>query len=309
MASVDANDERQVRIGWVGLGVMGSSMCGHLLDAGLPVTLSTRTKAKADPLIARGATWADDPASVAAASTVVFTMVGYPDDVRDVVLGADGVLAGAPAGSVLVDMTTSDPALAEQIAMAAAERGVAALDAPVSGGDVGARNATLSIMVGGEEHAVDAVRPYLDLLGSTIVRQGSPGSGQRTKLVNQMLIAGGIVAVCEALVYAHRVGLDPERVLESVSSGAAASWSLTNLGPRMLAGNDAPGFFVDHFVKDMGLALDEARRMQLSVPGLALAHQLYVALQAQGRGRDGTQALIHAVASLSGIDWSQDHRP
>jgi 3-hydroxyisobutyrate dehydrogenase len=282
-------------------------MCGHLLDAGFPVTVSSRTKAKADPLVERGAAWVDTPAAVAASSDVVFTMVGFPDDVREVVLGPEGALRGAAAGSVLVDMTTSDPVLAETIADEAAASDVASLDAPVSGGDIGARNATLSIMVGGDERALDAVRPCFEVMGSTIVHQGGPGSGQRTKLVNQMLIAGGIVAICEALLYAHRAGLEPTSVLEAVSSGAAASWSLSNLAPRMLAGDDAPGFYVDHFVKDTGLALDEARRMQLAVPGLALAHQLYVSLQAQSRGRDGTQALIHALASLSGVDWSAEH--
>jgi 3-hydroxyisobutyrate dehydrogenase len=201
-------------------------------------------------------------------------------------------------------MTTSDPTLAIELAAAAADRGVHSLDAPVSGGDVGARDATLSIMVGGDERAYDAVLPCLQVMGTTVVRHGGPGTGQHTKLVNQTLIAGAIVAVCEALVYAHRAGLDLERVLASVSGGAAGSWTLSNLAPRMLAGNDAPGFLVDHFVKDMSLALAEARRMQLSLPGLALAQQLYVALQAQGRGRDGTQTLVHAVASLSGIDWA-----
>ena len=279
-------------------------MCGHLRAAGYRVTVSSRTEARARDLLTAGAEWADTPGDVARRSDLVFTMVGYPDDVRAVTLGPDGTLAGAEAGAVLVDMTTSDPTLAAEIAATAAERGVHSLDAPVSGGDIGARNATLSIMVGGDEVAYEAVLPCLQAMGTTVVRHGGPGTGQHTKLVNQTLVAGAIVAVCEALVYAHRAGLDLELVLASVSGGAAGSWSLSNLAPRMLAGNDAPGFLVDHFVKDMALALAEARRMQLSLPGLALAQQLYVALQAQGRGRDGTQSLVHAVASLSGIEWS-----
>ena len=291
-------------IGWIGTGVMGSAMCGHLRAAGYRVTVSSRTEARARELLAAGAEWADTPGDVARRSDLVFTMVGYPDDVRAVTLGPDGTLAAAEAGAVLVDMTTSDPTLAAEIAATAAERGVHSLDAPVSGGDIGARNGTLSIMVGGDEAAYEAVLPCLQAMGTTVVRHGGPGTGQHTKLVNQTLVAGTIVAVCEALVYAHRAGLDLELVLASVSGGAAGSWALSNLAPRMLAGNDAPGFLVDHFVKDMALALAEARRMQLSLPGLALAQQLYVALQAQGRGRDGTQSLVHAVASLSGIDWS-----
>jgi 3-hydroxyisobutyrate dehydrogenase len=283
---------------------MGASMCGHLLRGGYTVTVSTRTRAKAAPLLDAGAGWAETPAAVAAASDVVFTMVGYPHDVREVVLGPEGVLAGARRGAVLVDMTTSEPALAVEIAEAARSRGVHALDAPVSGGDVGARRAALSIMVGGDADAFTAVSPLLERMGTTIVHQGGPGAGQHAKLVNQVLIAGTMVAVCEALLYAYRAGLDPEQVLASVASGAAGSWALTNLAPRMLAGDDAPGFRIEHFVKDMGLALAEARRMRLALPGLALAHELYAALDARGRGGDGTQALIHALARLSNVDWS-----
>ena len=290
-------------VGWIGTGVMGAPMCGHLLAAGYEVTVWNRSRGRAESLEEAGARWAGSAGAVAAASDVVFTMLGIPHDVRSVVLDPDGVLDHARAGTVLVDMTTSDPALAEEIAAAAAERGVKALDAPVSGGDVGARNATLSIMVGGDPAAFVAVRPCLDLLGTTVVLQGGPGAGQRTKLVNQILVAGNIVAVCEALLFAHRSGLDVETVLTSVSSGAAGSWALSNLAPRIVAGDLAPGFLVDHFVKDMGLALAEAERMQLALPGLALAHQLYVALQAQGHGRAGTQALVRALASLSDVDW------
>jgi 3-hydroxyisobutyrate dehydrogenase len=292
-----------LRIGWIGTGVMGSSMCGHVLDAGHQVTVYTRTRERAQPLLDRGAVWADSPAAVAAASEAVFSIVGYPDDVRAVILGDDGALSAATPGTVIVDMTTSKPALAVEIYDAARERGVDAIDAPVSGGDVGARNGTLSIMVGGDEAAIERVRPLLETMGQSIVRQGGAGAGQHTKMVNQVLIATGMIGVCEALLYAYRAGLDLERVLESVAGGAAGSWSLTNYGPRMLSGDFAPGFVVDHFVKDMAIALAEAKRARLSLPGLALAEQLYVALQAQGHGRKGTHSLILALASVSDIDW------
>jgi 3-hydroxyisobutyrate dehydrogenase len=288
------------RIGWIGTGVMGASMCGHLLAAGATVAVSTRTRERAQGLLDAGATWAPSPA---AAADVVFTMVGFPADVREVVLGPDGVLEAVAPGTVIVDTTTSEPSLAVEIAAAATQRGVHSIDAPVSGGDVGARNAALSIMLGGEAQAIERVRPLLEVLGATIVHQGPAGAGQHTKMVNQTLIATGMIGVCEALLYAHRAGLDPETVLASVSGGAAGSWSLTNYAPRMLAGDFAPGFRVDHFLKDMEIALAEARRMNLALPGLSLAHELYLALRAQGGGADGTQALIRALASLSAVDW------
>ncbi|HEY5656658.1 MAG TPA: NAD(P)-dependent oxidoreductase [Myxococcota bacterium] len=293
----------QTRIGWIGLGVMGAPMCGHLLDAGFAATVFSRTREKAEPLRARGARWADTPRAVAEASDVVFTMVGFPRDVRAVILGEQGALAGCKPGAVIVDMTSSEPALAEEIAEAARARGVHSVDAPVSGGDVGAREARLSIMVGGEADVVKALHPCFAALGRTIVHQGGPGAGQHAKVVNQTLVAGNMVGVSEALLYAYRAGLDLETVLESVASGAAGSWSLSNLAPRIIAGNFAPGFYVDHFVKDMGIALDEAQRMGIALPGLALVRQLYVALQAQGHGRAGTQALVLALASLSGVQW------
>jgi len=305
MAKITEVSPATTRLGWIGTGVMGSSMCAHLLSAGYQVTVSTRTRSRADALIESGATWADTPSAVAKASDVVFTMLGYPSDVREVVLGPSGILSAAKEGSVIVDMSTSEPALAVQIAQAASQRGLHSLDAPVSGGDVGAKNATLSIMVGGSANVVDALQPCFQVLGSTIVRQGEAGSGQHTKMMNQIVIATNMVGVCEGLLYAYRAGLDLDTVLSSVSGGAAGSWSISNLAPRLVAGNMAPGFFVDHFVKDMGIALSEASRMQLSLPGLALAHQLYIALQAQGGGRNGTQSLIRALASLSNIDWDQ----
>lgn len=291
------------RLGWIGTGVMGQSMCGHLLRRGFAVTVFNRTRAKAEPLIAAGAKWADSPKEVAEASEVVFTLVGFPADVREVVLGPQGTLAGSRKGSILVDMTTSEPALAIEIARQAAERGVASLDAPVTGGDVGAREARLSIMVGGDRAVFEAVRPCFEAMGKTIVLQGGPGAGQHAKMVNQVLIASGMVAVCEGLLYAYRAGLNLETVMESVSQGAAGSWSLSNYGPRIIAGRFEPGFFVEHFLKDMGIALAEADRMGLALPGLALARQLYVALKSQGHGRDGTHSLMLALASLSGIDW------
>lgn len=293
----------RTRIGWIGLGVMGAPMAGHLLDAGFALTVHTRSPEKAAPLRRRGAAWADTPRAVARASDVVFTLVGFPQDVRDVVLGEEGALAGCAPDSILVDMTTSEPSLAAEIARLARARGVHAVDAPVSGGDVGAREARLSIMIGGEADVVQRLQPCWERMGRTIVHQGGPGAGQHAKMVNQTLIASNMVGVCEALLYAQRAGLDLETVLESVASGAAGSWSLSNLGPRIIANDFAPGFFVEHFVKDMGIALNEAERMGLALPGLALARQLYVALRAQGHGRSGTQALAVALATLSGVDW------
>ena len=291
-------------IGWVGTGVMGASMCGHILDAGYRVTVTTRTESKARGLIDRGAVWAGTPAEVAAASDISCAIVGFPEDVREVFLGSAGLLAGASPGDILVDMTTSEPALAIEIAERAGAAGVAAIDAPVSGGDIGARNGTLSIMIGGAEEAVERARPIFETMGKTIVRQGGPGAGQHTKAINQTLIATLMIGLSEALLYGQQAGLDLDTVMESVSGGAAGSWSLTNYGPRILDGDFEPGFFVDHFVKDMGIALREAAAMKLPAPGLALAHELYVSLQAQGLGRKGTQSLILALARLAGVEWN-----
>jgi 3-hydroxyisobutyrate dehydrogenase len=293
----------KTRVGWIGTGVMGSSMCGHLMAAGYKATVFNRTPGKAGPLVKRGAELADSPRAVAAVSDVVFTIVGYPGDVREVTLGETGTLAGSKAGTVLVDMTTSEPALAIEIAERAKRQGVHTVDAPVSGGDVGAREARLSIMIGGEEDVVEALIPVFGLMGKTIVHQGPAGAGQHTKMVNQVLIANNMIGVCEGLLYAYRAGLDLNVVLESVASGAAGSWSLSNLAPRMIAGNFEPGFFVEHFLKDMGIALAEARRVNLCLPGLALAEQLYRAVAAQGYARKGTQALMLALADISAIDW------
>jgi 3-hydroxyisobutyrate dehydrogenase len=293
----------KTRVGWIGTGVMGASMCGHLMAAGYHATVYNRTRSKAKPLVDRGASEADSPRAVAEACDVVFTIVGFPKDVREVTLGAEGTLAGARPGSVLVDMTTSEPVLAREIFDAAKAKGVHSVDAPVSGGDVGAREARLSIMVGGEAEVVAALNPLFQLMGKTIVHQGPSGAGQHTKMVNQILIASNMIGVCEALLYGSKAGLDLEKVLESVGSGAAGSWSLNNLGPRMIAGNFEPGFFVEHFLKDLAIALAESRRMNLALPGLALAEQLYRAVEAQGLGRKGTHALMLALARLSDVPW------
>ncbi len=293
----------KTKLGWIGTGVMGSSMCGHLMDAGFDMTIFSRTKSKAQPLIDRGAAWADSPADVAKASDVIFTIVGFPHDVHQVILGPAGVLSGCKPGNAIVDMTTSEPSLASEIHRIAAEHNVYSLDAPVSGGDKGAREGILSIMIGGDADVVEALAPCWQAMGKTIVRQGPAGCGQHTKMVNQTLIASGMVAVCEALVYGQKAGLDLESVMISVGSGAAGSWSLSNLGPRILANDFDPGFFVEHFVKDMGIALDESRRMGLCLPGLALAEQLYQSVIAKGGGRSGTQALALAVAEMAGFDW------
>lgn len=280
-----------MRIAFVGTGVMGKSMAGHLLAAGHEVRVHTRTRAKAEPLLAAGARWAESPAEAADGADAALSMVGYPSDVAEVWRGPRGFLRVARPGQLLVDLTTSDPALARELAAEAAARGAEALDAPVSGGDRGAREATLSIMVGGSRAAFDRARPVLGLLGRTIVLQGGPGAGQLCKLANQVAIASGMVAVCEALAFARATGLDPATVLESISGGAAGSWGLSNLAPRVLKGDFAPGFYVRHFTKDLGLALAAARASGVALPGLELAARLYAEVEKAGDGDLGTQAL------------------
>lgn len=298
------------KIGWIGTGVMGGACAARLAAAGYELTVFTRTQTKAKPLLDAGAVWADSPRAVAERSDVVFSCVGYPRDVREIFFGTDGVFSAwstldpnaAADRKIFVDMTTSSPELAVEIADAAERAGFDALDAPVSGGDVGARNGSLSIMVGGSATAFERLAPVFANLGTNVRRAGGPGAGQRTKTTNQILIAGNMIGVCEALLYAYRAGLDLDGVLASVSSGAAGSWSLSNLAPRILNGDFAPGFYVEHFVKDLGIALDDAERLRLSLPGVALARQLYLALIAQGGERLGTQALIRALATLSNVD-------
>jgi len=302
MMSLAASPE-STRIGWIGTGVMGSSMCGHLIASGYRATVYNRSPEKARALVDRGAKLARSPREVAESSDVIFTIVGYPADVRSVTLGPEGTLAGAAERAILVDMTTSEPALAVEIFREAKAKGVGSVDAPVSGGDIGAKEARLSIMVGGEPEDVERLAPLFRLMGKTIVHQGGPGAGQHTKMVNQILIATNMIGVCEALLYGYKAGLDLEKVLQSVGGGAAGSWSLTNLGPRILAGRFEPGFFVEHFLKDMGIALAEARRLHIALPGLALAETLYRAVEAQGHGRDGTHSLMLALARISNIEW------
>lgn len=278
-------------VGFIGIGVMGKSMAGHLLDAGYTLHVYTRTASKADELVKRGATLHHSPEELAKACDVVITMVGYPHDVEEIYLQADGLLAHARPGAYFIDMTTSSPQLAQRIHEACAAKSVHALDAPVSGGDIGARDAKLSIMVGGDKETYDAVLPILQLMGSNIVRQGAAGAGQHTKMCNQIAIASNMMGVCEALAYAKSSGLDPASVLQSIESGAAGSWSLSNLGKRMIDGNFEPGFYIKHFIKDMGIALQSAKEMGLNTPGLALAESIYKQLAELGYGEKGTQAL------------------
>ena len=289
----------QPRLGWIGTGVMGLPMCGHLLAKGYRVTVHSRTRAKAEPLLARGARWGESPRMVAAETEIIFTMVGFPAEVEEVYLGKDGILAGAKPGSIAVDMSTTRPSLAQKIYAATGARGIRTVDAPVSGGDLGARNATLSIMAGGDPEVVKEVMPLLEIMGKQIVYQGGPGAGQHAKMCNQIVIAGTMIGVCECLLYGFKAGLDLEAMLRSVSSGAAACWSLANLAPRILKRNFDPGFFVEHFIKDMALALEEAGRLGIALPGLALVHQLYLAVKAQGHGKLGTHALMLALEQLS----------
>ena len=284
----------QATIGWIGTGVMGVSMAKHLMAAGHPLVIHTRTRARAEPLLAAGAQWADSPLAVAERAEIVCSMVGYPEDVEVTHLGPQGTLSAAKAPALLIDFTTSSPALAQRIAERSAALGTQAIDAPVSGGDIGARNATLSIMCGGTEAAFQAARPVLDLVGKTVVLQGPAGAGQHTKMVNQLLIAGTMLGMAEALSYAKKAGLNPETVLQSVGGGAAASWSLTNLAPRILKSDFAPGFFIEHFLKDLRIALDEARALGLDLPCATAAERTYRALAEAGYARAGTQAIVHA---------------
>lgn len=282
----------QPTIGFIGTGVMGRSMAANVMKAGYPLCVYNRTKAKAAELIEAGATWKDTVAQVAAASDVIITVVGYPEDVEQTYLGEGGLIANAKSGATLIDMTTSKPSLAQDIHKQAAAKGLRALDAPVSGGDVGARNATLSIMVGGDEETFAAMKPLLETMGNNVVYQGPAGAGQHTKMCNQIAIASNMMGVCEAVAYAKQAGLDPAVVLDSIESGAAGSWSLSNLAPRMMKGDFAPGFYVKHFIKDMRIALEAAEEMGLDTPGLALAKSLYDKLAAEGEEDSGTQALI-----------------
>lgn len=283
--------EKKGVVGFIGTGVMGKSMAGHLLREEYPVLVYTRTKEKAAELIEAGAVWKETIEELASQSDYIITMVGYPSDVEEIYLGEKGILRSAKEGTYVIDMTTSKPSLAKEIYELAKQRKIHALDAPVSGGDVGAREARLSIMAGGDQQAFEACMPIFSVMGQNIVYQGEAGSGQHTKMCNQIAIAAGMIGVSEAIAYAEHAGLDPENVLKSISAGAAGSWSLSNLAPRMLKGDFDPGFYVKHFLKDMGIAIEEAETMKMDTPGLTLAHSLYTELQKKGEGDSGTQAL------------------
>jgi len=285
------------KIGFIGTGVMGRSMAGHLLRAGHTLHVYNRTREKAQSLLEAGAQWHDTPGSVARVVDVVITMLGFPSDVEEVYLGSEGLIALVKPNALLIDMTTSSPALAARIAGAAEAKGLSALDAPVSGGDLGAREAKLVIMVGGSEPAFAAAKPLFELMGKNVLRHGGPGAGQHCKMANQIAVAASMLAWVEALAYAKSAGLEPARVLESISGGAAGSWSMTNLAPRALAGNFAPGFYVKHFLKDMRIALDSAAEMKLDLPGLACAKRLYDRVAAQGWSESGTQVLYKLYTS------------
>ena len=286
------------KVSWIGTGIMGSAMAGHLIEAGYKIRVHNRTPAKAGGLLEAGAEWADTPAACAADADVVFTIVGFPADVEEVHLRDNGIIQTIRSGSVVVDMTTSAPTLARRLAEAYAEKGAAALDAPVSGGDVGAREGRLAIMVGGDAEAFQAVRPMLDLMGENIAYMGPAGAGQHTKMCNQVLIAGTMIGVCESLLYAAAAGLDAQGVIDIIGRGAAGCWSINNLGPRIVRRDFAPGFIVEHFIKDMSIALSEAKAMALTLPGLTLVERLYSDLADAGGSRDGTQALMKVLEKM-----------
>ena len=288
-------------VGFIGTGIMGASMAGHLQKAGYALRVHNRTRSKARALLDGGATWCDSSAAAAEGAEVIFTIVGFPPDVDSVILGPDGVLAAAKAGAIVVDMTTSEPALAKRIYAAAKAKGIGSLDAPVSGGDTGAREARLAIMVGGDEADFQRVLPLLEVMGKTIRLIGPAGAGQHCKMVNQILITGVMTGMAEAFTYGHKAALDMQTVFDVVSTGAAGSACLTGLGPRVLKGDFEPGFFIEHYIKDMGIALAEAEAMGLDLPALALTKQRYDAAAAAGLGRKGTQALCKTVADANGV--------
>lgn len=280
------------KIGFIGTGVMGASIVKHLLAANYEVSVYTRTKSKADALIALGASWAVTPAEASDKKDIIFTMVGYPSDVEQVYFGENGIFNAVHNGTVVIDMTTSEPTLAKKIYDYAKKKNVDSLDAPVSGGDIGAQNGTLSIMVGGDEDVFLKLKPVLSIFSTNVIYQGGAGAGQHTKMCNQIVIAGGMIGVCESLAYGLKAGLDLNTVLQSISSGAAGSWTLSNLAPRMIQGDYAPGFYIKHFVKDMRIALQEANNMNLTLPGLQLVKEIYDKLVDAGYSENGTQTLI-----------------
>jgi 3-hydroxyisobutyrate dehydrogenase len=290
------------QIGWIGTGVMGSSMCSHLIKAGHSVSVYNRTREKASELIKMGAQWCSNPKEIAQISEIVFTIVGFPKDVEEVYLGKEGILAGIKEGSIIIDMTTSEPSLAQKIYQDAKKKGVSSIDAPVSGGDVGAKNGTLAIMAGGDKETYEKILPFFDLMGNNIAYMGKAGAGQHTKMSNQILIASTMIGVLESLLYAYKAGNDLNDVINVIGKGAAGCWSINNLGPRIVKGDFDPGFFIKHFIKDMGIALKEAKQMNLSLPGLALAYQFYISATALGLENLGTQGLYKVFAKMNGIE-------
>lgn len=290
------------KIGWIGTGVMGKHMCKHLLNAGHTVSVYNRTKEKASELISAGAQWCGNPLETALKSDIVFTIVGFPKDVREVILGPDGVLSGSGKGNIIIDMTTSEPSLAVEIYKKCAEKGILSLDAPVSGGDTGAKEAKLAIMAGGDKKVFENVLPLFETLGKNISYMGKAGSGQHTKMCNQILIASTMIGVVESLIYGYKSGLKPDEIINVIGKGAAGSWSINNLGPRICKSNFKPGFFIKHFIKDMGIALEEAKRMRLCLPGLALANQFYISACAIGLENSGTQALYKVFEKMNGLE-------
>ena len=288
------------KIGFIGLGVMGASMASRLMDAGYELCIYNRTRAKGDALVSKGARWCDTPRSVAENADITFTIVGFPKDVEEIYLGKDGIIEADVSGKLFCDMTTTKPSLDIAIAAALRKKGADFADAPVSGGDTGARNGTLSIMAGASEEAFGKLLPLFQVMGSNITHMGPVGSGQHTKMSNQIVIAGTMCGVSEALVYGAKAGLDLEKMVATISKGAAGCWTLDNLAPRVLRKDYEPGFMVDHFIKDMGIALEEAEKMELPLPSLALTRQLYLAIKAQGLGKKGTQVLVKAIGLLAG---------
>lgn len=289
------------RVGWIGTGVMGKSMCAHILKAGYNISVFNRTKEKAKELIDMGAVWCSNPKEVAEKSDIVFTIVGFPHDVEEVYLGETGVLKAIKKGAIIVDMTTSEPSLAQRVYEEAKKIGVSSIDAPVSGGDVGAKNGTLAIMAGGDKETYEKIFPFFELMGKNIAYMGKAGAGQHTKMSNQILIASTMIGVVESLLYAHKAGNDLGEVINVIGKGAAGCWSINNLGPRIVKGNFDPGFFIKHFIKDMGIALKEAKNLNLSLPGLALAYQFYVSATALGLENLGTQGLYKVFCKMNGI--------
>lgn len=289
-------------VAWIGTGVMGGSMCGHILDAGHDVRVYTRTKEKAEELLNSGARWCETPAEAAKGADYIFSIVGYPKDVEEVVLGENGIFETSESGAIFIDMTTSTPSLAERIYREGKDKNISCLDAPVSGGDTGARNGSLAIMVGGDQKTFDNVYPFFELMGKNIKLMGDAGKGQHTKMSNQILIASTMIGVVESLLYAYQAEMDMEEVIEVIGKGAASSWAINKLGTRIAEGNYDPGFYIKHFVKDMGIALEEAKRMSISLPGLALAHQFYMSATALGLENLGTQGLYRVFEHMNGKD-------